>query len=73
MVRRFSRRMLKSRILQKVKRMRFRQAKANKRATKDSALRRLELQKKYDWLRRIGKLPEETQSARGNSPFKQKK
>ncbi len=70
MVRRFSRRMLQSRVLLKAKSRRFRQEKKTKLAQKVSALKRKEARERFMFLRKIGKLPEEMTQGRA---FGQKK
>ncbi|MBI2551998.1 hypothetical protein HYW17_01700 [Candidatus Uhrbacteria bacterium] len=64
MLRRFSRRMQLSGQLRQAKRNRFRVDQKNKTAAKRSALRRLELHRHYDKLKKMGQLPEPTRSRR---------
>lgn len=65
MVRRYNRRLQLSGKILEAKKGRFYQGKRNKNETKASALRRLELQKQYEKLRKQGKLPEEDLKKRG--------
>jgi ribosomal protein S21 len=59
MLRRFNRRLqLSGRILQ-AKKIRFYKGEKSKTELKKSALRRIELQREYDKLKKMGKLPEE--------------
>lgn len=59
MLRRFNRRVQLSGRIRQAKKIRFREEEKSKTAVKKSALRRLELQRQYEKLRKLGKLPEE--------------
>lgn len=58
MLRRFSKRFQRSGTGKQVKKTRFHTEKKSKTAQKISALRRIELQKEYDKMKRMGTLPE---------------
>ncbi|OGL65311.1 hypothetical protein A3B21_02320 [Candidatus Uhrbacteria bacterium RIFCSPLOWO2_01_FULL_47_24] len=60
MLRRFSRRLQLSGKIRHAKKIRFHAGKKNETELKKSALRRVELQREYDKLKKLGKLPEET-------------
>lgn len=64
MLRRFSRRVQLSGKLRQAKRNRFHLDPKNKTAAKRSALRRLELHRHYDKLKKLGKLPEPQRQTR---------
>jgi len=65
MLRRFNRRLqLSGKILQ-AKKVRFHHGKQNKSELKNSALRRLELQRQYERLEKQGMLPEKEAAKRG--------
>lgn len=59
LLRRFKFRIQMSGRLLQAKKVRFHKRKPNKTAIKRSALRRLELERYYEQLRKMGKLPEE--------------
>lgn len=59
MVRRFTRRLQLSGRIKQAKKIRFHKGKKNKTELKKSALRRIELQRHYDKLKKLGQLPEE--------------
>ena len=59
MLRRFSRRMQLSGKILEAKKSRFYASPKNKTELKNAALRRIELSRQYDKLKKIGKLPEE--------------
>lgn len=58
MLRRFSRRVQLSGTMRQARKIRFHDEGKSKTAVRKSALRRLELQKQYDKLKKMGKLPE---------------
>lgn len=60
MLRRFSRRVQLSGRMKEAKRIRFHSSGKNKTELKKSALRRLVLQREYEQLKKMGKLPENT-------------
>lgn len=60
MLRRFSRRLQLSGKIRQAKKIRFYKGEKSKSELKKSALRRLELQRHFDKLKKLGKLPEET-------------
>ncbi len=64
MLRRFSRRIQLSGRIKEAKKGRFYSTPKNKTETKRSALRKLELQRHYDKLKKLGKLPEKTYDRR---------
>lgn len=59
MLRRFNRRLQLSGKVLETKKNRFYRGQKNKTELKKSALRRLELQRHYEQLKKLGKLPEE--------------
>lgn len=59
LLRRFNRRIIESGKVIQAKKIQFRQKPKNKNAKKVSALRRKEAREKREYLRKIGKLPEE--------------
>lgn len=59
MLRRFSRRLQLSGKIRHAKKIRFYTGPKSKTELKKSALRRIELQREYDRLKKLGKLPEE--------------
>lgn len=67
MLRRFSRRLQLSGKIKEAKKGRFYVSPKNKTETKRSALRRLELQRHYDKLKKLGKLPENPRDKRRSS------
>ncbi|KKS41488.1 hypothetical protein A3E04_00725 [Candidatus Kuenenbacteria bacterium RIFCSPHIGHO2_12_FULL_42_14] len=74
LLRRFSQRMLQSRVIFRAKAGRYRTKAKTKRQIKASALRRKYLREKRDYLQKIGQLPEEfSSSGFGNRPFIKKK
>ncbi len=60
LLRRFSKNVQQSGILLEARKVRFRSKKPNRRARKASALRRLELKKEYDLLKKLGRLKPKT-------------
>jgi ribosomal protein S21 len=73
LLRRFSQRVLQSRVVFRAKAGRYRTKPKTKRQVKESALRRKYLREKRDYLQKIGQLPEETQGGGfGNRPFVKK-
>lgn len=63
LLRRFSQRMLQSRVIFRAKAGRYRTKPKTKLQVKESALRRKYLRDKRDYLQKIGQLPEETQGS----------
>jgi len=73
LLRRFSQRVLQSRVIFRAKAARYRTKPKTKRQIKESALRRKGLREKRDYLQKIGQLPEETQGGSfGNRSFVKK-
>ena len=64
LLRRFSRRVQQSGVLIRAKRKRFYEREKNKRAVRDSALRRNVARAKHEQLRKLGKLEEEPRRGR---------
>lgn len=64
MLRRFSRRLQLSGKIRHAKKIRFHAGEKSKTELKRSALRRIELQRQYEKLKKLGKLPEEPQKGR---------
>lgn len=62
LLRRFSQRMLQSRVIFRFKAGKYHQKAKTKRQIKESALRRKYLREKREYLRKIGQLPEENQT-----------
>jgi ribosomal protein S21 len=60
LLRRFSKNVQQSGILLEARKVRFHSKKPNRRARKASALRRLELKKEYDLLKKLGRLKPKT-------------
>ena len=60
LLRRFSKNVQQSGILLEARKVRFRSKKPNRRARKANALRRLELKKEYDLLKKLGRLKPKT-------------
>lgn len=56
LIRRFTKRVQQSGVLIRAKKGRFHEQEKNKRASKEDALRRLKIQEKKEYLRKIGKL-----------------
>jgi len=67
LLRRFSQRVLQSRVVFRAKAGRYRTKAKTKRQIKESALRRKYLREKRDYLQKIGQLPEETQGSKFGS------
>lgn len=64
LLRRFSRRMQESGIIQKVKGKRYAERPESKLSTKNRALKRIAKYKEMDRLRKLGKLPEKTKGGK---------
>jgi len=73
LIRRFSRRVLQSGVIWKAKKERFHQQPESKRKIKEDALRRLYIQKKREYLRKIGKLVEEDSLSYGKGQYAQRR
>lgn len=73
LIRRFSKRMLQSGVIWKAKKDRFYHKDESKRQMKEDALRRLYVQKKRDYLRKIGKLVEEDSLSFGKGQYTQRR
>ena len=63
LLRRFSRRLQQSGKALEVRKLRFRASKPNKTKLKESALRRLQIREKREYLIKVGQLKEETKQA----------
>ena len=70
LLRRFKRRIQQSRLLIKAKNIKFYKKEKTKRERKESALRRKEAEKKREYLRRIGKLEDVSETG---YPYQKKK
>ncbi len=64
LLRRFSKRMIQSGKVLQAKKIRYIEKKSNKNLDKRLALRRLKIKGKKDYLKKIGKEPEETRGRR---------
>ena len=65
MMRRFSRRIQLSGKIRHAKKIRFHQSKRNETEVKNTALRRVELARHYDKLKKLGQLPEKEERKGG--------
>lgn len=67
LLRRFSQRVLQSRVVFRAKATRYRIKPKTKRQIKESALRRKYLSSRREYLKKIGQLPDDNQPGAGNS------
>ena len=72
LIRRFSQRVLQSRVVFQAKARQYRAKSKTKRQTKDDALRRKFIREKRDYLQKIGQIPEDPTPG-SNNHYKQKR
>jgi ribosomal protein S21 len=73
LLRRFSKKVLQSGVIWRAKKARFYQRPKTKRELKEEALRRLYIQKKREYLQKIGKLVEEDSLSYGSGKYTQQR